>query len=212
MPYQLLKCQPTLINHRIHTLTLSQYYWETLEENNKMGFLNLMWNPKFIKTRAGMTMTAQCAVGFLGGFFALFCCVLNGFESFLLWGAFFGSGFFLFTHVANLTQVLEARFPYLVRIVSLLFWFQTLIWPSLWSAPWVYLPLVRSSGNHVHLEIGLWWRLSGDRRTISQHIPLHGSVSPLLGVWLDPSLCICIWFDVQVLQIQVRNLILEIWC
>merc|ERR1712004_183265 len=98
------------------TPTLSQYYRQTLEGNNKMGFLNLMWNPKFIKTRAGMTMTAQCAVGFLGGFFALFCCVLNGFESFLLWGAFFGSGFFLFTHVANLTQVLEARFPYLVRI------------------------------------------------------------------------------------------------
>ena len=146
-----------------------------------MGFLNLMWNPKFIKTRAGMTMTAQCAVGFLGGFFALFCCVLNGFESFLLWGAFFGSGFFLFTHVANLTQVLEARFPYLVRIVSLLFSFQTLIWPSLWSAPWVYLPLVRSSGNHVHLEIGLCWRLSGEQLTIShchQHDPLHGFFPP----------------------------------
>ena len=38
---------------------------------------------------------------------------------------------------------------------------------------------MRSSGNNVHLEIGLWWRLSGEQMTIShchQHIPLHGSL------------------------------------
>ena len=81
-----------------------------------MGFLNLMWDTKFIKTRPGITMTSQCVFGFVGGLFgfALGC----GFENFLLWGAFFGSGFFLFTHVTNMTQALEARFTKITTIVS----------------------------------------------------------------------------------------------
>ena len=84
-----------------------------------MGFLNLLtWDTKFIKTRAGITMTTQCVGGLVGGIFALLLSGTNGFESFLLWGAFFGSGFFLFTHITNMTQALEARFHYLKTIVS----------------------------------------------------------------------------------------------
>ena len=81
-----------------------------------MGFLNLMWDTKFIKTRPGMTMTTQCAFGGVGGLFGF--VFATGFESFLLWGAFFGSGFFLFTHVTNMTQALEARFHYITAVVS----------------------------------------------------------------------------------------------
>ena len=82
----------------------------------KMGFLNLMWDTKFIKTRPGMTMTTQCVGGFVGGLFGFVWAY--GFESFLLWGAFFGSGLFLFTHVTNMTQALEARFHHITTVVS----------------------------------------------------------------------------------------------
>ena len=84
--------------------------------DNKMGFLNLMWDTKFIKTSPGMTMTTQCVGGFVGGLFGFVWAY--GFESFLLWGAFFGSGLFLFTHVTNMTQALETRFHHITTVVS----------------------------------------------------------------------------------------------
>ena len=78
--------------------------------------MGLTWDPAFLRTRAGITLALESGVGLLG---ALIGFVLaNGFESFLMWGAFFASGFFLFTHVTNLTQSLESRFPYLAKIVS----------------------------------------------------------------------------------------------
>ena len=43
---------------------------------------------------------------------------LSGFESFLYWFAFFISGFFLLTHVTNLTQTLESKVPAIAKIVS----------------------------------------------------------------------------------------------
>ena len=52
--------------------------------------------------------------------FSLFACFVNlGFESFIYWSAFFISGFFLFTHMANLTQTMESRLPALAKIVRL---------------------------------------------------------------------------------------------
>eukprot|EP00092_Neocalanus_flemingeri_P044099 GFUD01048774.1.p1 GENE.GFUD01048774.1~~GFUD01048774.1.p1 ORF type:complete len:166 (+),score=29.76 GFUD01048774.1:57-500(+) len=74
----------------------------------------LTWDPTFLKTRAGMTMTVESAVGLLG---AVISIVLgNGFESFIYWSTFFISGFFLFTHVTNLTQVLESKVPAIAKI------------------------------------------------------------------------------------------------
>merc|ERR1719339_698174 len=68
----------------------------------------------YVAIQAVLSLALESGVGLLG---ALIGFVLaNGFESFLMWGAFFASGFFLFTHVTNLTQSLESRFPYLAKI------------------------------------------------------------------------------------------------
>ena len=100
-----------------YSCTFSIEQFQTLLSDLTMPILGLTWDPAFLRTRAGMTLALESGVGLLG---ALVGFVLaNGFESFLMWGAFFASGFFLFTHVTNLTQSLESRFPYLVKIVSL---------------------------------------------------------------------------------------------
>merc|ERR1711872_628594 len=79
-----------------------------------MPLLGLTWDPTFLRTRAGMTLALESGVGLLGALLGF--VFANGFESFLMWGAFFISGFFLFTHVTNLTQSLESRFPFLAKV------------------------------------------------------------------------------------------------
>lgn len=82
-----------------------------------MATMGLTWDPSFLRTRAGMTLVGESLVGLVG---ALFTFIFgNAFEGFLFWGAFFTSGFFLGTHVTNLTQSLESRFPAVTKIVSL---------------------------------------------------------------------------------------------
>merc|ERR1711915_298055 len=56
----------------------------------------------------------QSGAGLAGAILAIF--LGNGFESFLYWFAFFISGFFLLTHVTNLTQTLESKVPAIAKI------------------------------------------------------------------------------------------------
>ena len=83
-----------------------------------MPLLGLTWDPTFLRTRAGMSLALESGVGLVGALIGF--VFANGFESFLMWGAFFASGFFLFTHVTNLTQSLESRFPFLAKVVRFL--------------------------------------------------------------------------------------------
>ena len=64
-----------------------------------------------------MSLALESGVGLVGALIGF--VFANGFESFLMWGAFFASGFFLFTHVTNLTQSLESRFPFLAKVVRI---------------------------------------------------------------------------------------------
>lgn len=99
-----------------YSSTFAFEWFQTVLRDPTMPIMGLTWDPAFLRTRAGITLALESGVGLLG---ALIGFVLaNGFESFLMWGAFFASGFFLFTHVTNLTQSLESRFPYLAKIVS----------------------------------------------------------------------------------------------
>ena len=80
-----------------------------------MAIMGLTWDPTFIRTRAGMTLAVEALVGLVAGLFGFVFGI--GFESFLYWGAAIISGFFLFTHVTNLTQSLESKFPWIMKVV-----------------------------------------------------------------------------------------------
>lgn len=79
-----------------------------------MAIMGLTWDPAFIRTRAGMTLAVEALVGLVAGLFGFVFGI--GFESFLYWGAAIISGFFLFTHVTNLTQSLESKFPWIMKV------------------------------------------------------------------------------------------------
>ena len=67
-------------------------------------------------------MIIQVGVGAVGGVLSLLPLPLiggNGFEEFIFWTSFFVSGFFLLTHITNLTQSLESKIPQLRNIVRL---------------------------------------------------------------------------------------------
>ena len=112
---------------------------------NKMAMFGLTWNPDFMRSRAGMTMVAQVIVGAAGGVLSLLPIPLiggNSYESFIFWTSFFISGFFLLTHMTNLTQSLESKVPQLRNIVryltkwynSFCHWqFQHLLYLAAWS-------------------------------------------------------------------------------
>ena len=112
-----------------------------------MPVLGLTWDPSFLRTRAGMTLALESGVGLLGALVGF--ALANGFESFLMWGAFFASGFFLFTHVTNLTQSLESRFPLLIKIVSIFFKCDLPMRAIAPSAPGIHSSLGSWIGNHV---------------------------------------------------------------
>jgi len=59
-------------------------------------------------------MSGEVAFGLIGGLVAIF--VGYGLESFLFWTTAIISGFFVLTHVCNLTQTLESKFPALTKI------------------------------------------------------------------------------------------------
>jgi len=79
-----------------------------------MAIMGLTWDPTFIRTRAGMTLAVEAVVGLVAGLFGFIFG--NGFEGFLFWGAAIISGAFLFTHVTNLTQSLESKFPQIMKV------------------------------------------------------------------------------------------------
>ena len=123
---------------------------------HKMPLLGLTWDPTFLRTRAGMSLALESGVGLVGALIGF--VFANGFESFLMWGAFFASGFFLFTHVTNLTQSLESRFPFLAKVVRifLLKCFFQFIWinsATLPPAPCLYGCMVFGCGNHGDLPM-----------------------------------------------------------
>ena len=78
--------------------------------------LGLTWDPDFVRTKSGMIMITESAVGLLGGVVGF--VLANGLESFLYWSSFVISGIFVFTHVTNLTPSLESKLPALAKIVS----------------------------------------------------------------------------------------------
>ena len=121
-----------------------------------MPLLGLTWDPTFLRTRAGMSLALESGVGLVGALIGF--VFANGFESFLMWGAFFASGFFLFTHVTNLTQSLESRFPFLAKVVrffclSVFFQFIWINSATLPPAPCLYGCMVFGCGNHGDLPM-----------------------------------------------------------
>ena len=120
-----------------------------------MPLLGLTWDPTFLRTRAGMSLALESGVGLVGALIGF--VFANGFESFLMWGAFFASGFFLFTHVTNLTQSLESRFPFLAKVVRffLLKFFLVHLDKLCHSppAPCLYGCMVFGCGNHGDLQM-----------------------------------------------------------
>jgi len=68
----------------------------------------------FVKTVPGMAMAAEVILGLGGGVLGII--LASGFESFLFWTTAIISGVFLFTHITNLTQMLEAKFPFLMKL------------------------------------------------------------------------------------------------
>ena len=80
-----------------------------------MAIMGLTWDPTFIRTRAGMTLAVEAVVGLVAGLFGFIFG--NGVEGVLFWGAAIISGAFLFTHVTNLTQSLESKFPQIMKVV-----------------------------------------------------------------------------------------------
>jgi len=61
-----------------------------------------------------MVMASEVVIGLVGGVIGL--VLASGFESFLFWTTVIISGLFLFTHVTNLTQSLESKFPILIKV------------------------------------------------------------------------------------------------
>jgi len=76
--------------------------------------MGLTWDTNFIRTMPGMAMSAEVVLGLVGGVTGII--LASGFESFLFWTTVIISGLFLFTHITNLTQMMEARFPILVKL------------------------------------------------------------------------------------------------
>lgn len=76
--------------------------------------MGLTWDSTFVRTLPGMCMAAQAVVGLGGGFISIFGG--SAFASFLLWTAAIISSLFLLTHTCNLTQTIEAAFPYMAKV------------------------------------------------------------------------------------------------
>ena len=51
---------------------------------------------------------------------------VSAFEQFIFWGVLCITGLLLFTHVTNLTNVVEAKIPYLAKMVLLIIYFLNL--------------------------------------------------------------------------------------
>jgi len=84
--------------------------------------MGLTWDASFIRTVPGMCMSAQVMLGLVGGVIGIIFA--SGFESFLFWTTVIVTGVLLFTHVTNLTQMLETKFPILIKahLAYLLVW------------------------------------------------------------------------------------------
>merc|ERR1719495_2434943 len=61
-----------------------------------------------------MAMAAEVVIGLVGGVIGI--VLASGLESFIFWTTVIISGLFLFTHVTNLTQTLESKFPILIKV------------------------------------------------------------------------------------------------
>jgi len=76
--------------------------------------MGLSWDSTFVRTVPGMAMAAQALIGVGGGFISIFGG--SALASFALWTAAIVSGLFLLTHTCNLTQTIEAAFPYMAKV------------------------------------------------------------------------------------------------
>ena len=75
----------------------------------------------------------------------------SGLESFLFWTTAIISGVFLFTHITNLTQMLEAKFPFLMKLViflNIFFRSKTVYKLNYLSQPFLSLDIVQQKCNN----------------------------------------------------------------
>ena len=183
-----------------------------------MPLLGLTWDPTFLRTRAGMSLALESGVGLVGALIGF--VFANGFESFLMWGAFFASGFFLFTHVTNLTQSLESRFPFLAKVVRFLcFCTFVFIYLKLFlllspPAPCLYGCMVFGCGNHGDLQMCYLVYYGGEASISVYFWPLYfinaiylfyavPFISSPLDIRLGSPVCLFGRFLLQVSQLEV---------
>eukprot|EP00088_Acartia_fossae_P009101 TRINITY_DN14399_c0_g1_i10.p1 TRINITY_DN14399_c0_g1~~TRINITY_DN14399_c0_g1_i10.p1 ORF type:complete len:155 (-),score=1.14 TRINITY_DN14399_c0_g1_i10:413-877(-) len=84
--------------------------------------LGLGWDPQYIRTWKGMAMLSQVIVGAVGGVISFIAGAR--FEQFIFWSVLIITGVLLFTQITNLTNIVEAKIPYLgkLRLGYLVVW------------------------------------------------------------------------------------------
>jgi len=84
--------------------------------------LGLAWDTGFLRTFKGMAMSGQIVISLIGGVLSFITGA--GFEKFIYCSVICITGLLLFTHVSNLTNLVEAKIPYLgkLRLFYLLIW------------------------------------------------------------------------------------------
>ncbi|XP_023322253.1 uncharacterized protein LOC111696756 isoform X2 [Eurytemora carolleeae] len=99
--------------------------WFRIDKNSNISEkMGLTWDLGFIKTMPGIAKASEVVVGVIGGITGII--LASGFESFLFWTTVIISGTLLFTHITNLTPMIEAKFPFFMKL--------HLIYLGLWSA------------------------------------------------------------------------------
>ena len=86
--------------------------------------MGLTWDLGFITTMPGIAKTTEVIVGVIGGITGII--LASGFESFLFWTTVIISGTLLFTLITNLTPMIEAKFPFFMKL--------HLLYLAAWSA------------------------------------------------------------------------------
>jgi len=92
-------------------------------------------NLDYIRSNRGMIVTAETALGGIGGIIA--AATFSGFLGFCFWGTFFISGTLVLLNILNVYQALHAKFSFLTKVefgyvaVWALFYLIATIWSFL---------------------------------------------------------------------------------